>query len=84
MCTSGTFIQEQVKFNNWSRQFGDVSITSVWRRVIEVSGAWMSLKKSYSVTSYSNYLDLTEYTINTDFFKQFDFLVDSSHLFCLF
>ena len=27
MCTSGTFIQEQVKFNNWSRQFSDVSIT---------------------------------------------------------
>ena len=43
----------------------------------------MSLKKSYSVTSDYNYLDLTEYTINTDFFKQFDFLVDSSHLFCL-
>ena len=33
----------------------------------------MSLKRSYSVTSYSNYLDLTEYTINTDFCKQFDF-----------
>ena len=33
----------------------------------------MPLKRSYSVTSYSNYLDLTEYTINTDFFKQFDF-----------
>ena len=33
----------------------------------------MPLKRSYSVTSYSNYLDLTEYTINTDLFKQFDF-----------
>ena len=33
----------------------------------------MPLKRSYSVTSYSNYLDLTEYTINTDFFNQFDF-----------
>ena len=33
----------------------------------------MPLKRSYSVTSYSNYLDLTEYTIITDFFKQFDF-----------
>ena len=27
----------------------------------------MPLKRSYSVTSDSNYLDLTEYTINTDF-----------------